>query len=191
MKTQVYPRFGITIDSRNKRGDNSYMQNKLLSLLAGLLLCMGSEINAAEKVKVAGYAFGAPQGWKASPPSSSMRKAQFSAGDAEVVFFYFGPGGGGGVKANVDRWMGQFQGAKNKKVETKEVGGVKVTYAKATGTFMSGRPFGPKTPKEGYALLGAIIEGKEGAIFVKMTGPEAAVQANADKMKGMVEGALK
>ena len=120
-----------------------------------------------------------------------MRKAQFAAGEAEVVFFYFGPSGGGGVKANVDRWMGQFQGAKNKKVETKEVGGVKVTYARATGTFMSGRPFGPKTPKEGYALLGAIIEGKGGAIFVKMTGPEAAVQANADKMKGMVEGALK
>ena len=120
-----------------------------------------------------------------------MRKAQFSAGAAEVVFFYFGPSGGGGVKANVDRWMGQFQAAKNQKVESKEVGGVKVTYARATGTFMTGRPFGPKTPKEGYALLGAIVEGKQGAIFVKMTGPEAAVQANAEKMKGMVEGALK
>ena len=167
------------------------MQNMLLSMGVGLLLCMGSVLNAAEKVTVAGYAFGPPEGWKSSPPSSSMRKAQFAAGEAEVVFFYFGPSGGGGVKANVDRWMGQFQGAKNKKVETKEVGGVKVTYARATGTFMSGRPFGPKTPKEGYALLGAIIEGKEGAIFVKMTGPEAAVQANADKMKGMVEGALK
>jgi hypothetical protein len=56
---------------------------------------------------------------------------------------------------------------------------------------MSGRSFGPKTPKEGYALLGAIIEGKQGAIFVKMTGPEAAVNANADKMKAMTEGALK
>ena len=107
------------------------------------------------------------------------------------VFVLERASGGGGVKANVDRWMGQFQDAKNKKVETKEVGGVNVTYVRATGTFLSGRPFGPKTPKPGYALLGAIIEGKEGAIFVKMTGPEAAVQANADKMKGMVEGALK
>ena len=120
-----------------------------------------------------------------------MRKAQFTAGDAEVVFFYFGPGGGGGVQANVDRWMKQFQDAKNQKVENKNVGGVKVIYARATGTFMTGRPFGPKTPKKGYALLGAIIEGKQGAIFVKMTGPEASVQANADKMKSMVEGALK
>ena len=87
--------------------------------------------------------------------------------------------------------MGQFKNAENKKVEGKKVGGIKVTYARATGTFMSGRPFGTKVPKEGYALLGAIIEGKQGAIFVKMTGPEAVVEANADKMRAMVAGALK
>ena len=42
----------------------------------------------------------------------------------------------------------------------------------AHGTFLSGRPFGPKTPKPGYALVAAIIEGKEGAVFIKMTGPK-------------------
>ena len=168
------------------------MQKILFSIIAGLLFCWVPSVFAEEKVKVAGYEFGSPEGWKSAKPSSNMRAAQFSAGDAEVVFFYFGPRGGGGVKANVDRWMGQFQDTKSQKVETKEVGDVKVTYARATGTFMSGPPFGgPKTPKKGYALLGAIIEGKEGAIFVKMTGPEATVQANADKMKAMVEGALK
>jgi hypothetical protein len=173
------------------------MQNTCRFLLASTLLACGSTISAsAEKFSVAGYAFSSPAGWKASSPSSSMRKAQFlapgkSGQSAEVVFFYFGAGGAGGVKANIDRWMGQFQKAENKKVEGKTVGDTKVTYARATGTFMSGRPFGPKTPKEGYALLGAIIEGKEGAIFVKMTGPEAAVKANADKMIAMAEGALK
>ena len=172
------------------------MQRLLFFTIVGLSLEVGPPLWAAEKFTVAGYAFSSPSGWKASPPSSSMRKAQFAAPgkegqSAEVVFFYFGPSGGGGVKANVDRWMGQFQDAKNKKVETKEVDGVNVTYVRATGTFLSGRPFGPKTPKSGYALLGAIIEGKQGAIFVKMTGFETAVEANAGKMKSMVEGALK
>jgi hypothetical protein len=167
------------------------MQKMLFPMVVGLCLALACGLSAAEKVSVTGYGFSPPDGWKSSPPSSSMRKAQFTAGDAEVVFFYFGPGGGGGVQANVDRWMKQFQDAKNQKVENKNVGGVKVIYARATGTFMTGRPFGPKTPKKGYALLGAIIEGKQGAIFVKMTGPEASVQANADKMKSMVEGALK
>ena len=166
-------------------------------MFAGTLLAWSSAISAnAEKFSVAGYTFSSPPGWKASPPSSSMRKAQFlapgkSGESAEVVFFYFGAGGAGGVKANIDRWMGQFKNAENKKVEGKKVGGTELTYARATGTFMSGRPFGPKTPKEGYALLGAIIEGKQGAIFVKMTGPEAAVRANSDKMRAMVEGALR
>jgi len=173
------------------------MQNTCCLILASTLFAWVSTISAnAEKFSVAGYTFSSPAGWKASPPSSSMRKAQFAAPGnsgqaAEVVFFYFGTGGAGGVKANIDRWMGQFKNAENKKVEGKTVGGTKLTYARATGTFMSGRPFGPKTPKEGYALLGAIIEGKQGAIFVKMTGPEAAVKANSDKMKAMVESALK
>ena len=173
------------------------MQKSYLFIFAGTLLAWGSTISAnAEKFSVAGYKFSSPPGWKASPPASSMRKAQFlapgkSGESAEVVFFYFGEGGAGGVKANIDRWMGQFKNAENKKVEAKTVGGTKITYARATGTFLSGRPFGAKTPKEGYALLGAIIEGKQGAIFVKMTGPEAAVEANADKMRAMVAGALK
>ena len=173
------------------------MQKSYLFIFAGTLLAWGSTISAnAEKFSVAGYTFSSPGGWKASPPSSSMRKAQFLAPgkngeSAEVVFFYFGSGGAGGIKANIDRWMGQFKNAENKKVENKTVGGTKVTYARATGTFLSGRPFGAKTPKEGYALLGAIIEGKQGAIFVKMTGPEAAVKANSDKMRAMAESALK
>ena len=31
-----------------------------------------------------------------------------SAGDAETVVFYFGPGQGGGVESNIARWAGQF-----------------------------------------------------------------------------------
>ena len=173
------------------------MKSKLSIVgLAAFCLTLNISLSAAEKFSVAGYSFSSPAGWKASTPSSSMRKAQFSAPgkgqqSAEVVFFYFGAGGAGGVKANVDRWMGQFKNPQNQKVESDKVGDVRVTYVRATGTFLSGRPFGPKTPKEGYALLGAIIEGKKGAIFIKMTGPESAVKSNADKMKAMVEGALK
>ena len=68
----------------------------------------------ANVVDIAGYQFIAPDQWTQSEPSSSMRKAQFNlrtdAGKtAELVFFYFGPSGGGGVRANVDRWIKQFR----------------------------------------------------------------------------------
>ena len=61
-----------------------------------------------------GLTFQAPDGWKALPPSSSMRVADFSlpraagdAEDAELVVYYFG-GEGGGVDANIARWESQM-----------------------------------------------------------------------------------
>jgi hypothetical protein len=148
-----------------------------------------------EAVEVAGYTFKAPADWKSSPTTSKMRKAQFSVpGEsgkaAEAVFYYFGSGGAGGVKANVDRWMKQFEDPQGQSVKTQTVSGIKVTYAKAHGTYLSGRPFGPKTPNQGHAMLAAIIEGKEGAIFVKMTGPKETVEAHATKLKKMVTDSL-
>ena len=60
--------------------------------------------------KVSDTQFEAPKAWGKIQPSSSMRKAQFAVKregiqDAgEVVFFHFGPGGAGGVTANIQRW---------------------------------------------------------------------------------------
>ena len=152
----------------------------------------------ADAVEVAGYDFKAPSDWKSSPPSSKMRKAQFSLASSsasdgnggEVVFYHFGQGGAGGVKANVDRWMKQFENPQGQSVKSETIGGTKVTYAEAHGTYLSGRPFGPKTPNPGYAMLAAIIEGKQGAIFVKMTGPRQTVAANSAKLKKMVSDSL-
>ena len=149
----------------------------------------------ANALEVAGYSFTAPADWKSSPPSSKMRKAQFavpgkSGKTGEAVFFYFGGGGAGGVKANVDRWMKQFEDPQGQSVKTETVNGIKVTYAQAHGTYLSGRPFGTKTPNPEYAMLAAIIEGKQGAIFVKMTGPKETVEAHSAKLKKMVTDSL-
>lgn len=151
---------------------------------------------SAEKFTVAGINFESPENWESSEPSNNMRKAQFSASSpsgksAEVVFYYFGSGNTGGIQANVDRWMKQFEEPLGKKVDTETIGKTRVTYAQAHGTFLSGRPFGPKTPNPGYGLLAAIIEGQGGAVFIKMTGPKAAVDANTDVTKKMVEASLK
>jgi hypothetical protein len=36
---------------------------------------------------------------------------------------------------------------------------------------------GPKVAKPGFKLLGAIVQGKEGAVFFKFTGPAKTVEA--------------
>jgi hypothetical protein len=119
-----------------------------------------------------------------------MRKAQLNvvvggAEPAEVTFFHFGQGQGGGVQANVDRWFGQFQNATTgQSVET--FGKTKVTFVKAAGTFLSGMPGGPTSPKEAYELRGAILESASGDVFVKMTGPAATVQSAEAAFRNMV-----
>ncbi|MBP52337.1 MAG: hypothetical protein CMI27_04250 [Opitutae bacterium] len=168
---------------------------KIKKILPVLLLFVASSTYSVA-LEVAGYTFSAPKEWKSVPPSSNMRKAQFevsgqSGGKADVVFFHFGSGGAGGVQANVDRWMKQFEVPLEKKVQTETLEGIKVTYAQAHGTFLSGRPFGPKTPNPGFALMAAIIEGKQGAIFIKMTGPKETVETNSDLVKKMVGSSLK
>ncbi len=161
-----------------------------------IALILFPSILFANVVDVAGYRFMAPDSWKQTEPSSSMRKAQFElstdAGHtAELVFFYFGPSGGGGVQANVDRWMKQFKDIQSQNIEEKIVEEVKVTYARATGTFLSGSPFGPKTPKPDHSLFGAIVEGSQGSIFLKLIGRTKAVLAHEQAVTEMIQGALK
>ena len=188
------PRLTLSVDSTAKLFQKDAM-NIISTLRPLILLSFLAATFQANAVEVAGYSFKAPADWKSSPPSSNMRKAQFSAPgksgkNGEVVFYYFGSGGAGGVKANVDRWMKQFENPQGQSVKTETVSGTKVTYAQAHGTYLSGRPFGPKTPNPGHAMLAAIIEGKQGAIFVKMTGPKETVEAHSAKLKKMVTDSL-
>lgn len=108
--------------------------------------------------------------------------------DVECVFYYFGPGQGGGIEANIERWIGQFDGQPKVERETAEHKGHKVHYLYATGTYLDagmGGPFSgaPKTPKPNSMMLGAIIESQQGAVFLKLTGPEKSVTAVKDAFK--------
>ena len=142
--------------------------------------------------------FEAPVSWMKMKPSSSMRKAQFAVSrdgitdKGEIVFFYFGPGGAGGTKANVQRWYRQFKEPESQLEAQSEkitVGAHSVTLVKASGTFLSGSPLGPKTAKAGYALLGAILEAPKGHIFIKFTGPLDLVIDTEKEFKEMVKKA--
>lgn len=122
------------------------------------------------------------------PPKNAMRKASYevprAAGDAEdgeLAVFYFGPGEGGGIEQNVDRWVKQFsdiQPADVKRADREANGLREHTVEIVRGTFASGMPgMGPSGPKKDYALAGAIIEAPSGAYFFKMTGPAKTVAA--------------
>lgn len=166
------------------------------SLLAFALLSLSIATTcAADTFKVGAFNFNVPEGWTKVTPSSPMRNAQLEVArgqeKAEVTFFHFG-GGSGTPADNVARWFGQFPGSEaERKTETTEVGGVKVTFATTEGTFSSGMPGGPTAPMPGHALCGAILEHPSGDVYVKMTGPAAIVKGATEELKKMVIEAAK
>lgn len=155
--------------------------------------------DAPATFKVSELNFQRPASWEWIKPSSSMRAAELKVKNSaegkdplEVVFFYFGPGNGGGTDANVDRWFKQFKEAKDQlqaKTEAATAGEAKhkVTYVQAEGTYLSGPPLGEKVPKPNYMLQGAIIEHSRGSIFVKLTGPAELAKASAKDFRAMID----
>jgi len=172
----------------------------VLSVLT--LVVLGQTVQAADaptSFPVGEFKFSRPAKWEWVETTSSMRKAQLKIPgvdkkeSGEVIFFYFGEGGGGGTKANIDRWLGQFEESRDKinaKIEDVTVEGRKVSYVQAEGTYMSGMPGGAKTPQKNTMLLGAILESNQGNVFIRATGPAALVKASQAEFRKMVEGAL-
>lgn len=149
----------------------------------------------------AGVRWTAPASWKAEAPRP-MRAATYtlplSTGDqgvAECVVNYFGPGQGGGVDANIERWRGQLLGADGKpaaaKIDKRAVRGVPITVMDTAGTYTGmGGPMGGAKPVGGYRLIGAIVEGPGGSVFFKLTGPAktiAAQQKNFEQLLSSIQ----
>jgi len=173
-----------------------------ISLLASSLALFVTASFAADTPKpfnVGEFSFSAPAKWESVEVTSPMRKAQLKVPgkdgkNADVIFFFFGQGSGGGTKANVDRWLGQFEEGRDKinaKVEENKVGNRAVTYVQAEGTYKSGMPGGPTTPQPNTMLLGAILESAQGNVFVRMTGPVELVKSARDDFKKMIDTAAK
>jgi hypothetical protein len=106
---------------------------------------------------------------------------------------------GGGVDANIKRWIGQFEQADGSSSEAKAkqkketINGFAVTTVDLTGVFAGGgMAMGqPSVKKPGYRLLGAIIEAPSGEVFFKMTGPAKTIAAAQDEFQTLLKSVKK
>jgi hypothetical protein len=139
-------------------------------------------------------AFTAPADWRRQAVTSSMRvehwllpRAEGDASDADVILFYFGPGGAGGVRENIDRWIGQMKDPPGKPREEKgTAGGFPVTWVDATGTYDAGGMSGGE-PRPGSRMIAAVLETPRGPYFVKAVGPEKTMAARQAEVRAYVE----
>ncbi len=135
-----------------------------------------------------------PEDWK-QKPGDRLRKAQFEVpaaeGDkdgGELVVFYFGKGSGGSVQDNIQRYTKQFDADERKlKILEGESQQGKYTLIELAGTYNKsiGPPIAMKTTKMAGARMLAVIlhSEKYGNFFIRLTGPEKTVTANANAFR--------
>jgi hypothetical protein len=141
-----------------------------------------------QTIDAGGLTFRAPASWKATPPSSAMRRAQLTipaaGGDgapAELVVTAF-PGGAGSVPANIARWQQQFEGPDGNppKItsEARRGKNVSVTVVECAGRYVAAVfPGSPQRhDKPDYRMLAAIVQTPEVAFFLKTVGPDKTVR---------------
>ncbi len=163
----------------------------LRAVAAAVLVAMAAadaSPHGARTAGAGGIRWSVPRAWS-DLPGSSMRVATYKvpgpkgAEAGEVAVFFFGPGQGGSVDANVERWSRQFEGTPKPERSPKRVNGLAITMVRLGGTYLA--PGGPMMQPQGkrpdFRLLGAIVEAPEGLVFFKLTGPAATVgPAQAD-----------
>ncbi len=173
-------------------------------LVVGILGCGGGDGEAkGPRVDLGGVTFYASPDW-IDVGASGMRAANYKVGPvgedeeaAEVTVFFFGGGQGGDIDANMRRWVGQMQAPGGGSAEELAHQTTLTTdadlfehFLEIDGTFLksSGGPMSraPKTPMEGWRLVGAIIEAPQGNVFFKVVGPAATVRAMEDDFRKMV-----
>lgn len=140
----------------------------------------------------------APAGWESKQPATRIVQYEFVVpavdGDdrpGRVTIM----GAGGSVKANVDRWIGQFSQPDGKAtrerttIEELQVAGTPVTLVDITGTFRDFRgPFAPAKQYPESRMLGAIISTDGlGQYFVKFAGPKKTVAENEKAFRTMLK----
>jgi len=131
-----------------------------------------------------------PEKWK-TVPKGQMVEHEFNVlGEDGAVARVTVSQAGGGIEPNIDRWIGQFEGAKKEEIkrEKKDVDQSKVHIVEIAGTFKGSMAPGAKK-QENYKMLAAILELKDGSlIFVKATGPKDIVNGMREGFTKMLDG---
>lgn len=146
-----------------------------------------------------GYTATVPAGWSSAQSTSSMRLAQYTIADtdksvaADVVVYFFGPGQGGGVDANLERWKAQFSTPDGSPVYeniAKLTGAAfPITVAEYRGTYARGVGVGDAaTAKPGQSLVAVIAETPKGTLFFQLFGATAKVTAQRAALEQFVKG---
>ena len=168
-----------------------------IALLAfsSLLLAEDAEKKAeTREVKIKDITLTIPADWKHTEPGGQfarLRLAQFqippAKGDeetVELVVSSFG-GGGGGLQANLPRWVGEFEPkGREMKITTGKSKQGEYSVVTVSGSHV-GPPFSRRTTPLADAKLIAIslVVPEKGTYYLKVSGPAKTIEGVADDLR--------
>jgi hypothetical protein len=139
-----------------------------------------------------------PAAWTWVKPSMQFRTLQYQvcnsgpgkvAPCADLIVSVFKLGDGGSVDANIGRWKNQFQNIDGSPAEPtrsqRVVAGASVTRVDLKGAW---KGMGMGEAQNNSEQLAAAIELPQETIYIRMVGPESAVEAARKDFEAMVDG---
>jgi hypothetical protein len=161
----------------------------VLSVVVSSAPCVAEETTevTVDKIKL-----NVPKSWKQEEASNALRLAQFripaAEGDAEPAELAISPPIGGTAKANIERWISQFDSSGRTVKMTKGTSSQgDYVFVELSGTYK--KPDGPPVlgrtkSMPGYRMHGVILTVKgSGNLFLKLTGPDKTVAAQGEAMR--------
>jgi len=154
---------------------------------------------AGNRITLLDWTVPVAEGWVQRPATSTMRLAEFQVpgrpadGNAEVVVYYFGQGGGGSIDDNIERWVSQFSMPDGKAVQPvvtrAEAAGMPLTTVELRGTYARGVGMGPQgAALVNHTLLVCIVETPKGNLTFQLWGPRNTVATHRQGLEAMVQG---
>lgn len=160
-------------------------------------------------LQLGGVNFTPPAAWRDLGPAPMLRAKYLLSpveGEelaAEVNVAYYGQEMGGDIEANLARWIGQMRtpdGAEASDIALRSKlttgNGLDVHFVEIDGIYMKSMGGGPMTggrtqAQPDHRLVGAIVVGPEGNVFIKLVGPQKTARAMEAQLREMLAAATK
>jgi len=179
--------------------------NSVFAALAAVTLAFSfaptgrGEEAGAKPIVVGPFKFALAAPWKESATPGPMSQGTIElpgkdgAPGLTASFYHFGPGQGGALDGNIQRWQGMFQPSPAATTEREEMdfGQAKAAVVSITGTYTGSRFSPEKEPRVDYTLLAVVLPSAEGDVYVRLVGPAAGVSAAKEEFKKMLATAAK
>ena len=146
----------------------------------------GETTSATAVKQLMGIRFDVPKAWD-EQPESEFYEAKYVIPSDEGEMTLTLTTMGGGIEANLQRWVGQFQqdDGDRPRRDTLRVDGTEAEWLDVRGTFRS-RVGNSPGPHMGWRLLGVAIPMTPRPFLLKLIGPRAAVSSFEKKFRTFV-----